>query len=103
MEDLKNRNTITPEKKSVFEYFTEITGWIQIAISPFFIGIIIGAVIYFLKPNKLTLIIAFIIAIIGLCIGIVWATKVWRKKGTIHFISRTMATPDLDPPTEETK
>ena len=96
MEKIKNPNTNTPARKSVFEYFTEIIGWIQITISPFLVGIIVGAVIYFVRPNKLTLIIAIIIAAIGLCIGIVWATKVWKNKGTIRFMSQTMATPELD-------
>ena len=96
MEEVKNRNTNTPERRSVFEYFAEIIGWIQIAISPFLVGIIVGAGIYLSKPNKSTLIIASIIVAIGLCIGIVWATKVWKKKGTIRFMSQTMATPELD-------
>ena len=96
MEEIKNQISNVPEKKSAFEYFTEILGWIQIAISPFLTGAIIGAIVYFTKPSKLTLIIASFIAIIGLCVGIIWAIKVWRKKGTIHFMSRTTSTPELD-------
>jgi len=94
--EVNNQDMNTRKGKSAFEYFTEIIGWIQIAISPLLVGIIIGAVIYFTKPNKSTFIIAIIIAIVGLCIGVIWATKIWKKKGTIHFMSRIMATSELD-------
>jgi hypothetical protein len=96
MEDSSDQNTRLGEKKSAFEYFTEIVGWVQIVASPFLAGLIIGAIIYFSKPNRLTLLIAIVIAIIGLTMGVVWATRVWRKKGTMHFMSRVMATPELD-------
>jgi hypothetical protein len=36
------------------------------------------------------------VTLIGLIVGIIWATKVWKKKGTVHFMSRVMATPELD-------
>lgn len=96
VEDISNQSTELVEKKSAFEYFTEIIGWIQIVASPFLTGLIIGALIYFPKPNRLTLIIAIVIATIGLTIGVIWATKIWRKKGTMHFMSRIMATPEVE-------
>lgn len=86
--------TIT--KKSLFDLLTELVGWLQIFASPFLTGLIIGAIIYFLKPDTSGFIIAILIAILGLVTGIVWATRVWRKKGTDHFMSRIMATPELD-------
>lgn len=96
MENIDNQNIRSTGKKSTFEYFTELVGWIQIVASPFLAGLIIGAIIYLSKPNRLTLIIAIIIATTGLTIGVIWATRVWRKKGTMHFMSRVMATPELD-------
>lgn len=42
-------------------------------------------------------------ATIGLVIGIIWATRQWKGKGTIWFMSRIMATPELDNPDEEVK
>jgi hypothetical protein len=36
------------------------------------------------------------ISIIGLLLGIVWATKVWKKTGTSTFMSRVNASPELN-------
>ncbi|MCR9182832.1 MAG: hypothetical protein NXH73_07895 [Flavobacteriaceae bacterium] len=80
----------------VFELITESIGWLQIVASPFLIGLIIGAIIYFPEPTMMRLGIGTIVAILGLVIGIFWATKQWKGKGTIWFMSRIMATPELD-------
>ena len=101
MAAIGNQNYKSTNKKSLFELFTEIVGWLHIFASPFLVGLIIGSIIYFFKPHTTRLIIAVFIAIIGLFTGIVWANRIWRKKGTIHFMSRIMATPELDK-TEDT-
>ncbi len=85
----------------VFGFITEVYGYIQIVLSPFLIGLIIGAIVYFTGPNTNRLIIGIIVAVAGLLVGIVWANKHWKEKGTIHFISRVMATPELDKSEEE--
>lgn len=36
------------------------------------------------------------IAVIGLVIGIIWATRIWKKSGTLNFMSRINASPELD-------
>lgn len=79
-----------------FELITESIGWLQIVASPFLIGIIIGALIYFPNPSLITLILGIIVAILGLILGISWATKAWKGKGTIWLTSRIMASPELD-------
>ena len=91
------------KKLSFFELTMEILGWLQIVASPLLLASIIGFIIYVSNPSPIRLIIAVVIATLGIIIGIFWATKIWKKKGTIHFMSRIMATPDLDPPNEETK
>jgi len=101
-ETAKQKDPLT-DKKSLFEYFAEIIGWLQIVASPLLAASIIGAIIYFSNPNTTRLIVAIAIVTIGLIIGIIWATRVWRKKGTIHFMSRIMATPELDNKEEGTK
>ena len=103
MTEINRYKTKTSDKKSLFDFFIEIMGWLQIVASPFLIGLIIGGIIYFRKPNTTTLIIGIAMATIGLCIGIVWATRVWRKKGTINFMSRIMATSDLNNKVEDQK
>lgn len=81
----------------IFEFLAEAFGWLMIVASPFLIGLIIGAVIYFSDPTEVRLIAGISFAAIGLIVGILWATKIWRsKRGTIGFLSRIMATPELD-------
>ena len=80
----------------VFEYIMEIIGWLQIVASPLLIGLGIGAFIYFSNPTLTNLIIAIFISILGLIVGIIWATKIWKTKGTMWFVSQVIATPDLD-------
>lgn len=82
--------------QKAFEYISEIIGWIQIVASPLLIGLGIGAFIYFPDPTLLRLIIGIIISIIGLIVGIIWANRVWKTKGTVWFMSQVSATPDLD-------
>lgn len=89
--------------KNFFELITESIGWLQIVASPFLIGIIIGALIYFPNPSSITLILGIIVAILGLFLGIMWANKEWKGKGTIWFMSRVMATPELDNPDAQNK
>lgn len=85
----------------VFELFTESIGWLQIVASPLLIGLFTGAIIYF--PNRTTtrFVIGIAVATIGLIVGIIWATKQWKGKGTNWFMSRIMATSELDNLDEE--
>lgn len=80
----------------VFEFFTEAIGWLQILASPLLLGLVIGAIIYFTSPNTTRLILAIVVSAAGLIFGIIWATKQWKGKGTNWFMSRIMATPELD-------
>ena len=79
-----------------FEIITEIVGWIQIVLSPTLIGIAFGLGIYYNFPNNYGLVFGIFIASIGLIIGIIWATKKFKTTGTIHFLSRISAIPELD-------
>ena len=90
-------------KISFFEYAIEVVGWLQIVASPLLAGLIIAAFIYFPNPTDARLVIAIGIALLGLIVGIVFATRVWKKHGTIHFVSGIMATPELDNVVEEEK
>lgn len=80
----------------VFEYTMEVIGWLQIVASPLLIGLGLGAAVYFTNPTLTRLIIALIISVFGLIVGIIWANKIWKTKGTMWFISQVSATPDLD-------
>lgn len=80
----------------IFEIITEVVGWIQIVLSPTLLGIAFGLGIYYNFPNLTGMIIGVLIIVIGLIIGIVLATKKFKTTGTIHFLSRISATPELD-------
>jgi hypothetical protein len=87
----------------VFELITESIGWLQIVLFPLLIGLILGAIIYFSNPTMIRLVLGIIVTTAGLIIGIIWATKQWKGKGTIWFMSRIMATPELDKSDEAIK
>ena len=80
----------------ILDKITEIVGWIQIVFSPTLIGTVFGFGIYLNFPNLTAAIIGIMIAVIGLIIGIVLATKKLKTTGTINFLSRISATPELD-------
>lgn len=80
----------------LFEFLSELIGWLQIVASPLLIGGALGAVIYFTDPTPVRLGIGIAVAAVGLVLGIIWATITWRRRGTMSFLSRTMATPELD-------
>ena len=80
----------------VFEYIISIVYWLRIMASPLLIGCAIGVLIYFSNRNTTTLGIGIAISTIGLIVGILWATKIWKTKGTIGYISEIDATPDID-------
>ncbi|WP_146171825.1 hypothetical protein [Flavobacterium magnum] len=80
----------------IFEKITEIVGWLQIVASPLLICGAIAAVIYFSSPSFERLLLAAIMVLIGLTVGIIFANKIMRTKGTVWFMSRISATPELD-------
>jgi len=82
--------------KKGLESITEIIGWLQIVISPTIIGIGLGFIFYSNFENMTGLIFAIIISIIGFTIGIVLATKKFKTMGTVRFLSRISATPEID-------
>lgn len=73
----------------------EIISWLRIAISPTLIGALIGGIVY-LKMGEDGFVPSMSIISIGGIIGVLWATKIWRKQGTTDFFSRIDALPELD-------
>lgn len=84
------------QKRNFFDYLTEVVGWIQIVVSILLFAILPALWIYFSDPTSLRLVIAIGIVLLGLIGGIIFATKTWKTKGTINFISRASASPELD-------
>jgi hypothetical protein len=76
-------------------------GWLKIMASPLLLGVILGIVSYLTIPNSTGLLIGSGLALVGLLAGILWANRVRRRQGTIDFFARTIATPELDNPDEQ--
>ena len=89
MTDPNLDHTNKKDKMDFFNFLLEIFGWIRIVASPLIIGVLIGFGVYNSKPDKIGLIIAIVIASIGLITGIIWATKVWRKGSTMDYTAIT--------------
>jgi len=77
-------------------FLTEAIGWLQIMASPLLIGLAIGAYIYFDSPSPIRLVLGSLLATVGFLVGVIWATRVWKRTGTVRFLSRIMETPELD-------
>lgn len=75
-----------------FEKFTEGIAWIQIVLSPTLIGIIAGIFVGLAGSPGF----GIVIGLLGLVVGIFLAIRVSRKEGASQFVSRIMATPELD-------
>ena len=96
MSDKDRQDEKKHSKLSGFNYLTEVIGWLQIVASPLLAGLIVGAIIYFSNPSDLRLVLAILVTLVGFIVGIVFANRVLKKQGTMHFVSRVMATPELD-------
>lgn len=87
--------------ENLLETLFEVFGWIRIVLSPTFLGAFIGVIIYNSNPNTTNFTFATLLIIVGSIVGVIWATRVWRKHGTMRFLSRIDASPDLDNPADE--
>ncbi|QKJ63220.1 hypothetical protein [Flavobacterium sp. M31R6] len=86
--------------KKGLESITEIIGWLQIVISPTIIGTGLGFIFYSNFENMTGLILGIIISLIGFIIGIVLANKKYKTTGTVNFLSRISATPEIEAESE---
>lgn len=80
----------------ILEFISEAVGFVMIVLSPLLIGAGIGAFIYSKFQNNFAVVIWVLLTILGLIIGILWANKVRKGRGTMFFLSRVMRTPELD-------
>jgi disulfide bond formation protein DsbB len=80
----------------ILETILRIFAWLQIAFSPFIVGTIIGGLVYLYQPNGSTMLIGIALATVGLIVGIIWANKVWKNKGTVEQMVELLSTPELE-------
>ncbi len=71
------------------EFLTEIIAWLAIvAFISFFSGII-GLITYLIISGEIGYIIAIIIGGVGVISSIIYASYIWKTKGTVNFISNS--------------
>ena len=79
-----------------FEKILSLIYWTRIFLSPFLAGIFLGAILWFSYPKMISLLIWIVLTVIGLFVGIVWASKVNRRENIEEALTRIYETPDLD-------
>jgi hypothetical protein len=67
--------------------FLEILGWLQIVFGPTLTIGIVAFIIYVYLPGKFWEIMAILILLTGFVFGVIWATRIWKKHGTIEWLS----------------
>jgi membrane associated rhomboid family serine protease len=87
----------------LLERFTSFIAWLQIVFFPLFVGAIAGLIAYNYFPGILGLVIGIGLAVAGLIAGLLLARWAKRKHGTVNFISRVSASPELDHLEEENR
>jgi len=85
----------------IIEFITELFAWVQIAASPTIIGLIIGFLVYNKYQVEKGIFLGISIASLGLIVGIVWATRIWKKRGTVEFMSKVSSNSEFYEPEEE--
>lgn len=71
-----------------FEIILDIIGWLQIAFGVTLLAGLIAFVTYLKWSTETGKIVAIIIISIGFILGAIWATRIWKKYGTIAWLSR---------------
>lgn len=79
----------------IIEWITAFLAWIQIVVSPLIIGSVIGIFVYKNYPTEMGAMIGILIAVLGLLFGVIWATKVWKSRGTVEFMSKVSSNSQL--------
>ena len=69
--------------------------WLQVFVSPAIIGIIAGGLIWLALRGPWGIGFGLTAGMVGCIAGVVFAEKVRRTKGTIEFMARNIAHPEL--------
>lgn len=96
MTDTIHKERNQQEKLSFFDYAMEVVGWLQIVASPLVGGLFVGGIVYLLIGGAAGIVFGIVIAVVAQVLGIVLANRIWKKKGTMNFMSRVNASPELD-------
>jgi hypothetical protein len=76
----------------LFEIILEVFGWLQIVVGVTLAAGLIAFGTYLKWNNETRKIVAIFIVSIGFILGAIWATQIWKKHGTIAWLSRIRRT-----------
>jgi hypothetical protein len=79
--------------KKVFSFFVETIFWVQLFLAPVGIGGLVALLIYL--GNQYLLWLSIVVISISVIIGIAYAERVRRRRGTSRYIGKRLGTPDL--------
>lgn len=82
------------------EWLVEAFFTIKLFLSPVLLGGLAGMYVYLTANSETQIYIAYAIWILGILLGILLAWKVKKKQAATEFLSRVMATPELDQPAD---
>ena len=85
----------------IIEFLTAFVAWVQIVASPLIVGFVIGFLVYNKYPSEKGLFGGIAIAVLGFIIGIIWATRTWKKRGTLEFMSKVSSNSEFYKSEEE--
>ncbi|MFC6225065.1 hypothetical protein ACFP2F_17585 [Hymenobacter artigasi] len=79
----------------LIEQLLSSLAWLQLFIAPALIGSFLGLLLWLNFRSGWGVVGGGILALLGIGVGIAFAEKARRGKGTIEFMSRTSAHPEL--------
>lgn len=71
----------------IVDFLLNLLGWFQIVIGITAVGFIVGAIVYYFN-NSGGIVAGIILMSIGFVTGVIWATKIWIRTGTVDWLSR---------------
>ena len=80
----------------IISYMIEVLCWFRIVSSPTIMVGVAGFVLWKGVGGTSGILIGGFVVLCGLILGIMWATRIWKKQGTSTFMSRVNTSPDLD-------
>ena len=72
----------------LIEIILEIIGWLQITLGVTLAAGLVALLIYLKWDNEIGKTVSIIVLSIGFITGAIWATRIWKKYGTIAWLSR---------------
>lgn len=72
----------------IVEIILEIFGWLQIVTGTALCASLVGLLVYLAWNGRSGEIVSVSIAVAGFLFGCIWASIIWRKHGTIVWLSR---------------